>query len=121
MYRGRFVEIGEAERVIDDARHPYAQALKAAIPIPDPEFSRSRTDADEDPDEPSPERAGCRYAGLCPKAMEMCRRELPELRTIDAEHSVACFLYHPAKSSDGGGMPSLGRIDYDNRSRSSKE
>ena len=98
MYRGRFVEIGEAERVIDDARHPYAQALKAAIPIPDPEFSRPRTDADEDPDEPSPERAGCRYAGLCPRAMEMCRRELPELRPIDAEHSVACFLYHPAEA-----------------------
>ena len=96
MYRGRFVELGEAERVIDDAHHPYAQALKAAIPIPDPEFSRTRSDADEDPDETSPESAGCRYAGLCPKAMASCRREVPELRPVDADHSVACFLYHPA-------------------------
>ena len=101
MYRGRFVEVGEAERVIDDAHHPYAQPLRAAIPIPDPEFSRPRTDADEDSDEPSQERAGCRYAGLCPKAMAACRREIPELRPIDAEHSVACFLYHPDAVQSG--------------------
>ena len=100
MYRGRFVELGEAERVIDGARHPYAQALKAAIPIPDPEFSRPRTDTDEDSDEPSQERVGCRYAGLCPRAMAACRREMPELRAVDAEHGVACFLYHPAEMEE---------------------
>ena len=98
MHRGRFVEVGEAERVIDDAHHPYAQALKAAIPVPDPEFERPRTEADEDPDEAPGESTGCRYAGLCPKAMAVCRREMPELRPIDAEHSVACFLYHPAET-----------------------
>ena len=103
MYRGRFVELGEAERVIDDAHHPYAQALKAAIPIPDPEFSRPRTDADEDPDEASEERTGCRYARLCPKAMEVCRRQAPELRPVDAGHRVACFLYHPAGTASGSG------------------
>ena len=98
MYRGRFVELGEAERVIDDAHHPYAQALKAAIPVPDPEYTRPRTDSDEDPDEVSQESVGCRYAGLCPRAMAVCRRELPELHPVDAEHSVACFLHHPAEA-----------------------
>ncbi len=96
MYRGRFVELGEAERVIDDAHHPYAQALKAAIPIPDPEFDRPRSEAGEDPDEAPQESAGCRYAGTCPKAMEVCHRRAPELRPVDAGHSVACFLHHPA-------------------------
>ena len=97
MYRGRFVEVGEAERVIDDAHHPYAQALKAAIPVPDPEFERPRSEADEDPDEVSGESTGCRYAGLCPKTMAVCRLEAPDLRQVNAGHSVACFLYHPAE------------------------
>ena len=30
MYRGKFVESGDAETVIDDPKHPYAQALKSA-------------------------------------------------------------------------------------------
>ena len=96
MYRGRFVELGEAERVIDDPHHPYAQALKAAIPIPDPEYERPRTETGEDPDASPKESAGCRYAGTCPLAMEVCRRETPELRPVDTGHHVACFLHPPA-------------------------
>ena len=99
MYRGRFVEVGEAERVIDDAHHPYAQALKAAIPVPDPDFDRPRSEAGEDPDEVPRENAGCPYAGTCPKTMAVCRRDAPELRPVHAGHSVACFLYHPATHS----------------------
>ena len=38
MYRGRFVEMGLTDRVIDQPQHPYARALKAAIPIADPEI-----------------------------------------------------------------------------------
>ena len=102
MYRGRFVEIGEAEQVIDDAHHPYAQALKAAIPIPDPEFERPRSEADEDPDDASGESPGCRYAGLCPNAMAVCRRETPELQPVAAGQRVACFLYHRAMASGSG-------------------
>lgn len=34
MYRGRIVESGRAQRVLDDPRHPYTQALLDSIPRP---------------------------------------------------------------------------------------
>jgi peptide/nickel transport system ATP-binding protein len=36
MYRGRLVEVGEAEKVCNNPDHPYTQALISAIPRPDP-------------------------------------------------------------------------------------
>jgi oligopeptide transport system ATP-binding protein len=35
MYRGRIVESGPAEEIWRDPRHPYTQALLAAVPVPD--------------------------------------------------------------------------------------
>jgi oligopeptide transport system ATP-binding protein len=35
MYRGRIVESGPAEDIWRDPRHPYTQALLAAVPVPD--------------------------------------------------------------------------------------
>jgi peptide/nickel transport system ATP-binding protein len=43
MYRGRLVEVGEAETVCNTPTHPYTQALISAIPRPDPrDRDRSR-------------------------------------------------------------------------------
>lgn len=43
MYRGKLVEVGEAEKVCNAPDHPYTQALLSAIPRPDPrDRDRSR-------------------------------------------------------------------------------
>jgi peptide/nickel transport system ATP-binding protein len=43
MYRGKLVEVGEAEKVCNTPDHPYTQALLSAIPRPDPrDRDRSR-------------------------------------------------------------------------------
>ncbi len=43
MYRGRLVEVGEAEKVCNNPDHAYTQALISAIPRPDPrDRDRSR-------------------------------------------------------------------------------
>jgi peptide/nickel transport system ATP-binding protein len=36
MRQGRIVEIGPRQLVLGDPRHPYTQALLAAVPVPDP-------------------------------------------------------------------------------------
>ncbi|WP_134103246.1 ABC transporter ATP-binding protein, partial [Neorhizobium sp. R1-B] len=36
MYRGKLVEVGEADKVCNAPDHPYTQALISAIPRPDP-------------------------------------------------------------------------------------
>ncbi|MGK6312329.1 ABC transporter ATP-binding protein [Neorhizobium sp. DT-125] len=43
MYRGKLVEVGEADKVCNNPDHPYTQALISAIPRPDPrDRDRSR-------------------------------------------------------------------------------
>jgi len=42
IYRGRIVELSDAERVFTDARHDYTRALLSAIPLPDPSRQPSR-------------------------------------------------------------------------------
>jgi len=36
MHKGRIVELGPRQAVLNDARHPYTRALLAAVPVPDP-------------------------------------------------------------------------------------
>ena len=42
MYRGKMVELAEAEDLYDHPLHPYTQSLLSAIPLPDPDEDRQR-------------------------------------------------------------------------------
>ena len=42
LYRGRVVELADAERLYAEPRHPYTRALLSAAPIPDPAVERTR-------------------------------------------------------------------------------
>lgn len=41
MHRGRLVELGSAEDIFTDARHPYTRALLSAVPPPDPRMAKA--------------------------------------------------------------------------------
>ena len=43
MYRGRIVELGDADEVYANPQHPYTQSLLSAIPTPDPDTERNRS------------------------------------------------------------------------------
>ena len=91
MYLGRIVEQGTAEQVIEHPRHPYTQALVAAVPSP------SRAEGVKLlPGEP-PDAAhippGCRLHPRCPHRFEPCDSEDPSLlATGDDGHAAACLL-----------------------------
>src|SRR5262249_9812779 len=72
MYLGRIVELGNAEAVYSDPKHPYTRALLQAIPDPDPS-KRRRKDLPqgEVPDAVHPP-AGCRFHPRCPVALPTC-------------------------------------------------
>jgi ABC-type dipeptide/oligopeptide/nickel transport system ATPase component len=42
LYLGRVVELAPADRIFEDARHPYTRALLSAALIPDPAVERRR-------------------------------------------------------------------------------
>ena len=72
MYLGRIVEVGPAEAIYRDPKHPYTRALIAAIPVPEPGRARVSTlPRGEVPDAVHPP-AGCRFHPRCPAVLPTC-------------------------------------------------
>ncbi len=88
MYLGRIVESASTADLWSGARHPYTQALLAAVPDP----SRRKQAAPITGDLPSPHNppSGCRFNTRCPLATDICRAEDPAFRQFGAGHAVAC-------------------------------
>ena len=90
MYVGRIVETAPTAALYTRPRHPYTEALLAAVPKPDPAL-RDQTSAPAgeiaDPANPPP---GCAFHPRCPYAEGRCRTELPMLREIAPAHWSAC-------------------------------
>jgi len=82
LYLGRIMEIGETEKVIAEAAHPYTQMLLAAVPIPDPDTDRERVDPRGEIPDPIDLPNGCRFHPRCPKAFAICGWEGKDLRNI---------------------------------------
>ncbi|HYW82793.1 MAG TPA: ABC transporter ATP-binding protein [Spirochaetia bacterium] len=95
MYLGKVVEIGPADKVIGNARHPYTQALLQASPTIDParrEVSVKVSVKGElaiSTEHPP----GCKFHPRCPFVMETCKTNVPELKEIEPDHWVSCWLY----------------------------
>ena len=90
MYLGRIVETAPTVALYATPRHPYTEALLAAVPKADPAL-RDQTSAPAgeiaDPANPPP---GCAFHPRCPYAVSRCRTELPALREIAPAHWSAC-------------------------------
>ena len=95
MYLGSLVEVGPANDVFFNPQHPYTKFLVESNPEPDPEVERGRAHRPILGEITSPVnvRPGCRFADRCPKVMDRCRTETPELKPTSAGHEVACHLY----------------------------
>jgi peptide/nickel transport system ATP-binding protein len=93
MYLGRIVERGSAEDVLRRSRHPYTQALLAAVPEPVPGGTAPPTLAAGDIPSPSNPPTGCHFHPRCPRAMDVCRRQFPGETGDTQGHMVRCHLY----------------------------
>jgi len=69
MYLGRIVESASTERLLENPKHPYTEALVSAIPVPDPHYDRSRTEMSGAPRDPIDLGEGCRFRDRCPKVI----------------------------------------------------
>lgn len=90
MYLGKFVEMADRSSIYTSPRHPYTQALLAAIPSV--EVSRKRAPLLIKGDVPATLPLGCAFHTRCPIREPRCQESIPELKEVEPGHFVACHL-----------------------------
>lgn len=89
MYLGRLVEIAEPEALFARPLHPYTRMLLDAVPDLSKEGAGPKLIEGEIPSPIKPP-PGCAFHPRCPLATERCKSETPLLRSLGADHTVAC-------------------------------
>ena len=93
MYLGNMVELGTAEEIFADPRHPYTVALLSSIPTTDPDSANKERIILEG-NIPSPIRPpeGCKFHTRCYMACDKCCRVPPPYTEVSPGHFVACHF-----------------------------
>lgn len=93
MYLGRVVEIGSADDITLNPRHPYTNALRNATPQVHRDSGSDGIQALQG-EVPSAARVpqGCRFHPRCPLAFDRCYKESPPATIVGPQHMAACWL-----------------------------
>ncbi len=94
MHLGRIAELAKSGDLYSNPKHPYTQALLSANPIPDPTLARKRVILQGEVPSPINPPPGCNFHTRCPQRFEPCDKAVPELKEIEPDHWVACYLYN---------------------------
>ncbi len=94
MYLGSIVELGPADHIFAQPRHPYTQALISAVPVPDRPGATARQRIILQGDVPSPINppSGCRFHTRCPRVQDLCRVQRPVLEQKGGVSLAACHF-----------------------------
>ena len=91
MYLGSIVEIGDAEQIWTNPKHPYTRALLSAVPRPDPRRDRrDRIRLAGDMPTPLQKPSGCGFRTRCAHARPSCAVQVPKLEEAGEGQAVAC-------------------------------
>ena len=90
MYAGKIVEEATTEKIFDEPFHPYTQYLIDSLP----RFG-DKTIRGSVPGSP-PSLAnlpnGCPFHPRCPRVLDICTKQMPNLVSLEVNHKVACWL-----------------------------
>ena len=91
MYAGNLCEVADVRELFSNPRHPYTQALLAAVPKFSQEGQLKSIDGNV-PNLVTPP-PGCRFHPRCVQAKPACRKRFPSDTYLGNNHMVACYLY----------------------------
>ena len=92
MYAGFIVEEARVDDLFEDPRHPYTQALLAALPRIDRRRDKRLLSIPGAPPNLLAEPKGCPFAARCRLVFDHCREEMPPLVEIALNHHAACWI-----------------------------
>ncbi|MFO7558915.1 MAG: ABC transporter ATP-binding protein [Desulfobacterales bacterium] len=92
MYAGRIVEKSTAMDLYKNPGHPYTIGLMASIPRLDQDIKTKLAPIEGQPPDLLHLPSGCSFHPRCRYRIERCLNETPELRTINENHEIACWI-----------------------------
>jgi oligopeptide transport system ATP-binding protein len=92
MYAGYIVEEASVIELYEDPRHPYTQALLAALPRADRRRDSRLKSIPGAPPNLLVRPTHCPFAPRCEFARDRCWEENPELGLIAPGHTIACWI-----------------------------
>ncbi|MEM9423961.1 MAG: ABC transporter ATP-binding protein [Spirochaetota bacterium] len=105
MYAGSIVESGSVEQIFSAPQHPYTQALLDSLPSLGENEKVLKAIEGRVP-KLIGLGEGCRFANRCAYVQERCRRETPQLESLEQSqkygHMVRCFF--PLSKKEGRGL-----------------
>jgi peptide/nickel transport system ATP-binding protein len=94
IFRGKIVEHGPTEAVIQNALHPYTRSLIEAVPTVerrDQELPSAACPVDVFL---APVEKGCPFSARCPDCNAQCHDREAALKEVERGHFAACTLYY---------------------------
>jgi peptide/nickel transport system ATP-binding protein len=90
MYAGKIVEEATTEKIYGEPFHPYTRYLINSLP----KFGDKslRESVPGSPPSLSNLPSGCPFHPRCPRVMDICTKQMPDLIRLDARHKAACWL-----------------------------
>lgn len=92
LYLGKIMEIGTANQIVKNCKHPYALALMDVMPIPGMTREEGRHILGGDIPSAAEEIPGCKFFGRCPHAMDICKTAIPDGKEVEPGHIVYCHM-----------------------------
>ena len=95
MYAGKVVEEADVYGIYENPLHPYTVGLLESIPRIDLSATKRQRLQEIKGVVPilSQLPQGCHFHPRCPRAMDICKKEKPELEYRGQDHKVRCWLY----------------------------
>jgi len=92
MYAGNIVEQADLKTLFKSPKHPYTNALLAAVPKVGTKKGELASIPGMVPSLITPP-PGCKFHPRCPYAMDICRKKFPQMSEIGKEQLARCYLY----------------------------
>jgi peptide/nickel transport system ATP-binding protein len=107
MYAGKIVEAAPTEALYSNPRHPYTNALLAALPEHAAQTRERLYSIPGAPPDLANPPSGCRFAARCSRAADRCVTEEPPLAGETYAHRYACFFPVDARGKTVAVQPTV--------------
>ena len=94
IYKGRIMEQGPTDLVIENPLHPYTKALLRAVPTVDRRKEELPPPACPVDSFLAPKEAACPFYSRCPDCTSRCMEKEAPLAEVEKDHYSACFLHY---------------------------